>query len=119
VKLIIYFVFCSVYLILNHWILLPIWNGAHGGCDRSVEDAYSSAVPDSTFAFVEGLCCPTLDFVIALWITIAFYTLLTSLFCIYNYIFEKLEFSNFYQGQITSKMSLMQKGQLLIMYPFD
>jgi hypothetical protein len=28
-----------------------------------------------------GPCCPTLGFVIAFWITIAFYTLLTSLFC--------------------------------------
>ena len=42
-----------------------ILNGAHGGCDRSAEDAYSSAAPDPTFAFVEGPCCPTLDFVIA------------------------------------------------------
>jgi hypothetical protein len=42
-----------------------IWNGAHGGCDRSAGDAHSSAAPDPTFAFVEGPCCPTLDFVIA------------------------------------------------------
>jgi hypothetical protein len=63
-----------------------IWNGAHGGCDQSAEDAYSSAAPDPTFAFVGGPCCLTLDFVNAFWITIAFYTLLTSLFCtcIYN-----------------------------------
>jgi hypothetical protein len=52
------------------------------GCNRSAEDAYSSAAPDPTFAFFGGLCCPTLDFVIAFWIMIAFYTLLTSLFCI-------------------------------------
>jgi hypothetical protein len=32
-----------------------------------------------TFAFVGGLCCLTLDFVFALWIMIAFCTLLTSL----------------------------------------
>jgi hypothetical protein len=57
---------------------------AHGGCDRSAEDAYSSAAPDPTFAIVGGPCCRTLDFVIAFWITIAFYTLLTSLFCIDN-----------------------------------
>jgi hypothetical protein len=38
--------------------------------------------PDPTFAFVGGPCCPTLDFVIALWIMITVYTLLTSLFCI-------------------------------------
>jgi hypothetical protein len=46
------------------------------------EDAYSSAAPDPTFAFVGGPCCPTLDFVIAFWIMIAFYTLLTSLLCV-------------------------------------
>jgi hypothetical protein len=48
-----------------------IWNGALGGCDWSAEDAYSSAAPDPTFAFAGGPCCPTLDFVIAFWITIA------------------------------------------------
>jgi hypothetical protein len=42
----------------------------HGGCDRSAEDAYSFTTPDSTFAFVGGPCCPTLDFVIAFWIMI-------------------------------------------------
>ena len=36
---------------------------AHGGCDWSAEDAYSSMAPDPAFAFVEGPCCPTLDFV--------------------------------------------------------
>jgi hypothetical protein len=51
-------------------------------CDRSAEDAYSSAAPDPTFAFVEGLCRPTPDFVIAFLILITFYTLSTSLFCI-------------------------------------
>jgi hypothetical protein len=49
-----------------------IWNGAHGGCDRSAEDAYSFAAPDPTFAFVEGPCCPTLDFVIAFWLRLRF-----------------------------------------------
>jgi hypothetical protein len=61
------------------------WNRfyhSYGGCDRSTEDAYSSSAPDPTLAFVGGLCYPTLDFVIAFWIIIAFYTLLTSLFCI-------------------------------------
>jgi hypothetical protein len=43
--------------------------------------AYSSKAPDPTFAFVRGPCCPTLDFVIAFWTIISFYTLLTSLFC--------------------------------------
>jgi hypothetical protein len=45
-----------------------IWNGAHGGCDRSAEDAHYFATPDPTFAFVGGSCCPTLDFVIAFWL---------------------------------------------------
>jgi hypothetical protein len=52
------------------------------GCDRSVGNAYSSSAPDPTFAFVGGPCCPTLDFVIAVWIMIKFYTWLTLLFCI-------------------------------------
>jgi hypothetical protein len=52
---------------------------------------------DPTFAFVGGSCCPTLDFVIAFWITIAFYTLLTSLFCILDTDF--LERSNHYLFQ--------------------
>ena len=47
-----------------------IWSRAHGGCDRSAEDAYSSMAPDPTFAFVGGQWCPTLDFVIAFWIMI-------------------------------------------------
>jgi hypothetical protein len=63
-------------LITDIWI----WNGAHCGCDRSAEDAHSSAAPDPTFEFVGGSCCPTLDFVIALWIMITFYTLLSLLF---------------------------------------
>jgi hypothetical protein len=40
------------------------------------------SAPDPTFAFVGGPCCPTLYFVIAFWITIALYTLLTLIFCI-------------------------------------
>jgi hypothetical protein len=51
--------------------------GAHGGCDRSAENAYFSAALDPTFAFVGRLCCPTLDFVFAVWIMITFYTMLT------------------------------------------
>jgi hypothetical protein len=46
-------------------MLSDVFHGAHGGCDRSAEDAYSFAAPDPTFAFVKGPCCPTLDFVIA------------------------------------------------------
>jgi hypothetical protein len=50
------------------------------------KDAYSSIAPDPTFAFVGGLPrCPTLDFVIAFWIVITFYSLLTSLFCVSHY----------------------------------
>ena len=47
-----------------------IWNEAHGGCDRSAEDAYSFAAPDPAFAFIGGLFCPALDLVIAFWIVI-------------------------------------------------
>jgi hypothetical protein len=47
-----------------------------------IENVYNFTTPDPTFAFVGGPYCPTLDFVIAFWIMIAFYTLLTSLFCI-------------------------------------
>jgi hypothetical protein len=36
---------------------------AHGGFDRSADDAYSSAAPVPTLAFVDGLYCPALDFV--------------------------------------------------------
>jgi hypothetical protein len=79
----------SVYIIptrsgLTYWLCNPVHlisSKAHSGCDRSAEDAYSSAAPDPTFAFVGGPCCLTLDFVFALWIMITFYTLLTSLFC--------------------------------------
>jgi hypothetical protein len=59
-----------------------ILSGTHGGFDRSAEDAYSSWAPDPSLTFVGGLCCPTLDFVIAFWTMVTFYTLLTSLFCI-------------------------------------
>jgi hypothetical protein len=51
---------------------------AHGRCDRSSRDAYFSVTPDSTRAFVGGLCCPTLDFEFVFWIMIN--TLLTLLF---------------------------------------
>jgi hypothetical protein len=30
---------------------------AHGGCDRSAEDAYPSVAHDPTFAYVAGPCC--------------------------------------------------------------
>jgi hypothetical protein len=63
---------------------------AHGGCDRSAEDACSFAAPGPTFAFVGGPYCPTLDFVITFWIMITFYTLLTLLFCIISLIIKKL-----------------------------
>jgi hypothetical protein len=60
---------CSVCLL---WTLILttnfcIWNGVQGGCDRWAEDAYSSMTPESTFVFVEGPCCPTLDLVFAFW----------------------------------------------------
>jgi hypothetical protein len=102
---------CSVYLILSSdysviwsWhsnfdsgllrlpdLIIPLtWYRvkAHDGCDRSEEDACSSSAPDLTFAFVGGLCCSTLDFVFAFWITIIFFytimTMLTSLFYIHQ-----------------------------------
>jgi hypothetical protein len=40
-----------------------IYQWAHGGCDRSAENSYSSMAPDPTFTFARSLCCPTLDFV--------------------------------------------------------
>jgi hypothetical protein len=43
---------------------------AHGGCDRSAEDDYSSEAPDPTFAVVGGPCCPTIDLEIAFWMII-------------------------------------------------
>jgi hypothetical protein len=36
--------------------------------------------PDPASAFVGGPCCPTLGFVIALWIMLTFHTLLSSNF---------------------------------------
>jgi hypothetical protein len=54
----------------------------YGGCDRSTEVAYSSAALEVTFLF-EGLCFCAFDFVVAFRIMITFYTLLTSLFCIW------------------------------------
>jgi hypothetical protein len=57
-----------------------ISNKAHGGCDRSAEDAaYSSVAPDPTFAFVGSLCCLTLDFVFAFCIINTLDKLLTSI----------------------------------------
>jgi hypothetical protein len=38
--------------------------------DRLVEDAYSSMAPGPTFSFIEGPCCPSLDFIFASWIII-------------------------------------------------
>ena len=49
---------------------------AHGGCDRSAEDAYSSMALNPALVFVEGPCCPTLDFVCVFWTMITFNTLL-------------------------------------------
>jgi hypothetical protein len=80
-------------------------------CERSAEDAYPSEAPDPTFAFVGGLCCPTLDFVIAFWIMITFYTLLTSLICIgktyrkyfFSFIFSKSIFNVVWSFEIFEK----------------
>jgi hypothetical protein len=60
-----------------------IWNGAHGGCDRSAEDSYSSVAPDPTFTFIGGPCCPTFEAVIAFWIMITFHIVnFTILYCV-------------------------------------
>jgi hypothetical protein len=61
----------------------------HCLCDHSAEDAYSYMATDPTLAFVGGPCCPTVDLVIVFWIVIAFYTLLTSLFCIVHLVYSK------------------------------
>jgi hypothetical protein len=60
---------CSLFRLLDagYTELDSTWYGdkAHGGCDRSAEDAYSSMAPDPTFIFFGGPCCLTLDFVFA------------------------------------------------------
>jgi hypothetical protein len=100
--------YCGLSLLPSHdtvSLAADIWNGARGGCDRSAEDAFSFATPDPTFAFVGGPCCPTLDFVIAFWIMIALYTLLTSLFCIIEIdVIFRLNVSKFYVSVLTSTL---------------
>jgi hypothetical protein len=70
---------------LNHTFrYMYIENGLSiniGGCNRSAEDAYSSAAHYLTFSFVGGMCCPIFDFVFSFWIMIMFYTMLPLLFC--------------------------------------
>jgi hypothetical protein len=54
---------------LTHWSWLRVvsfiegGNGAHGGCDRSTGDAYSSMAPDPTSDIFIGPCTPILWFV--------------------------------------------------------
>jgi hypothetical protein len=54
---------------LTHWswlrvvLFLEYGNGAHGGCDRSTGDAYSSMAPDPTSDIFRGPCTPILWFV--------------------------------------------------------
>jgi hypothetical protein len=72
-----------VYMIYILWLLSILWRlsiASQIDGYLSAEDAYSFATPDSASAFVGGPCCPALEFEIALWIMITFYTLLTSLF---------------------------------------
>jgi hypothetical protein len=84
-----------VRLLFPYWLWWQVilytwfWLRVHGGCDWSAEDAYSTAAPDPTFAFVEGLCCPALEFLFAFWIMITYYTMLTSLFCMQKHLHEK------------------------------
>jgi hypothetical protein len=90
--------FCSPNLdILNLNTDIWIWNGAHGGCDRSAGDTHSSAAPDPTFAFVEGPCCPTLDLylLLGLWLRFTQYQLRYFILCLQmgniGSIYDKLE----------------------------
>jgi hypothetical protein len=73
---------CGLFCLLDagYTELNSTWYGdmAYGRCDWSAEDAYSSMTYDPTFAFLGSPCCSALDFVFALWITITFYTVLTS-----------------------------------------
>jgi hypothetical protein len=63
---------------------LPIFEmGLTAGVAGQQGNAHSSVAPDPTFTFTGGLCFPTLDFVIAFWIVLPFYTLLSSLFGIF------------------------------------
>jgi hypothetical protein len=62
---------------------LQFWLRVHSGCNRSTEDAYSSAAPDPTRSSINrGSLLPHTQFCITFWILIAFDTLLTSLVCI-------------------------------------
>ena len=53
---------------------------------RYIIRAYSSMAPDPAFAFVEGPCCPILDFVCVFWTVITFTTLLLRHFIFYTLI---------------------------------
>jgi hypothetical protein len=54
---------------LTHWSwvrfvpFIQSGNRAHGGCDRSIGDAYSSMTPDPTSDIFRGPCTPILWFV--------------------------------------------------------
>jgi hypothetical protein len=54
-------------------LILTFDNGAHGGCDRSTGDSYSSMAPDPTSDIFKGPCTPILWFVFPIkimrWIT--------------------------------------------------
>jgi hypothetical protein len=75
-----------VRLSFPHWLWRRViqytkfWLSVRGVCDRSAEVGW---IP--TFAFVGGSVLPYTRFVIALWIVITFYILLSSLFCICFY----------------------------------
>jgi hypothetical protein len=77
---------------------------AHGGCDRSAEDAYSSAAPAPIFAFVRGSCWTELDFVFA--------------FLDYNYILHNVNFTFLYVmkhiGQNSSQCKDVFTNQMVI-----
>jgi FtsH-binding integral membrane protein len=89
-----------VYLYIHTSILYINLKWGSRRVDRSAEDAFSSKAPDPIVAFVGVPCCPTLDFVIAFWIVITFYTLLTSLFV---YVQFHLETNNY--SKLVNKMN--------------
>ena len=64
--------------------MLPL--RAHGGCDRSAEDAYSSMAPDPTFALSEVRVALHSILYMFIWIMITFDTMLTSPFYIFIFV---------------------------------
>ena len=62
---------------------------AHGGCDRTADNAYSSMAPDPTFALSEVRVALHSILYMFFWIMITFDTMLTSPFYINRLYIEK------------------------------